>query len=79
MQKCAVQVDFQLPNAFTRVGYLLNTIETADASLQAAIYLVRNNTDPVTGKSYDFKATTTCFLPHDPVVKKRNTQPPRGR
>ena len=79
MQKCSVHVDFQFPNEFTRVEYLLDAIETADVSLQSAMALVRNDTDPITGKRYDFKATATCLLPHDPVAKERNAQPPRGR
>ena len=74
MQQCSVHVAFQLPNEYTRVGYLLDAIETSDASLQAAMALVRNDTDTVTGKRSDFEATATCLLPHDPVAKKRNTR-----
>ena len=40
--------------------------------------LVLNDTDPVTEERYDFEATATCLLPHDPVAKKRNAQPPCG-
>ena len=74
MQQSAVHVAFQLPNEYTRVGYLLDAIETSDAALQAAMALVRNDTNPTTGKRSDFEATATCLLPHDPVAKKRNTR-----
>ena len=69
MQQCSVHVAFQLPNEYTRVGYLLDAIETSDASLQAAMALVRNDTNSLTGKRSDFEATATCLLPHDPVKK----------
>jgi len=69
MQQCAEYVDFQLPNEFTRVGYLLDAIETSDASLQAAMALVRNDTAPG-GKRNNFEAAASFLLPHDPVAKK---------
>ena len=72
MQQSAVHVAFQLPNEFTRVGYLLDAIKTSNAALQAAMVLVQNDTSPTTGKRSNFKATATCVLPHDPVVKKQN-------
>ena len=40
MQQCAEHVDFQLPNQNSRVGFLLDGIETTDASLQAVMALV---------------------------------------
>ena len=70
MQQCAEHVDFQLPNEHTRVGYLIESIENSDASLQAALALVRNDTGP-NGKRNDFEATAAFLLPHDPVAKKR--------
>ena len=48
MQQCSVHVAFQLPNEYTRVGYLLDTIETSDDSLQAAMALVRNDANSLT-------------------------------
>ena len=50
MQQCAVHVEFQLPNEYSRVSYLLDAIETTDASLQAAMALVRNDDNPAVGK-----------------------------
>ena len=68
---------FQLPNEYSRVGYLLDAIETTDASLQAAMALVRNDDDPTNGKQSNFEAISTCLLPHDPVAKKRQNNPSR--
>ena len=79
MQQCAIHVEFQLPNEYSRVGYLLDAIETTDASLQAAMALVRNDDDPTVGKRSNFESTTTCLLPHDPVAKKRTNNPARQR
>ena len=59
------------------MGYLLDTIETTDALLQAAMDLVRNNDDPMNGKRSNFEAKATCLIPHDPVVKKRQNNPAR--
>ena len=47
MQQCAVHVEFQLPNEYSRVGYFLDAIETTDASLRAAMDLVRNDDHPL--------------------------------
>ena len=70
MTQCAVHVDFQLPNEHTRVGYLLDAIETTDAGLQAAIAQVRTDDDPG-GKRNNFELTASYLLPYDPVAKKR--------
>ena len=74
MHKCAVHVNFQLPNKFTHVGYLLDAIETTDADLQAAMELICNSVEPTTGKRYNFEATATCLLPHVPLEKKQNSR-----
>lgn len=72
MTQCATHVNYQLPNENTRVTYLLDAIDCADAPLQAAMALVRNDTEPH-GKMNDFEATAAFILPHDPVAKKRST------
>ena len=59
------------------MGYVLEAIETNDASLQAAMALVRNDTAP-TGKRNDFEAMASFLLPHDPVAKKRAAKRPQG-
>ena len=50
MQQCAIHVEFQLLNEYSRVGYLLDEIETTDASLQSEMDLVRNDDDHTNGK-----------------------------
>ena len=77
MQQCAIHVEFQLPNEYSRMGYLVDAIETTDASLQAEMALVRNDDDPTNGKRSNFEATATCLLPHDPVSKKIQNYPAR--
>ena len=77
MVQCAEHVQFQLPNEYTRVGYLLDAIECSDAPLQAAMALVRNDT-AATGKRNDFESAAAFLLPHDPVAKKRQTKRPHA-
>ena len=71
MQQCAEHVAFQLPNEHTRVGYLLEAIQTTDAGLQAAIAQIKTD-DGANGKRNDFEAAASYLLPYDPVAKKRN-------
>lgn len=72
LSQCQTHVQYQLPNENTRVTHLLDNIECHDPPLQAAMALVRNDTD-VDGKMNDFEATASFILPHDPVAKKRST------
>ena len=78
MQECSQHVEYQLPNAHTRVGYLLDAIECNDAPLQAALANVEDDTDvggtpanPIPGKRNDFETAVAYLLPKDPVVRKR--------
>jgi hypothetical protein len=77
MQQCSEHVAFQLPNEHTRVGYLLDAIQTSDAGLQAAIAMIATDDGP-NGKRNDFEATAAYLLPYDPVAKKRNLAGKRG-
>ena len=77
MRQCAEHVSFQLPNEQTRVKYLLDAIHCNDAPLQAAMALVRNDTDP-NGKMNSFEAAASYLLPKDPVAKKRVAGTKRG-
>jgi hypothetical protein len=70
MQQCAEHVSFQLPNELTRVGYLLDAIETSDAGLQAAMAQITTDDGP-NGKRNNFEAAASYLLPYDPVAKKR--------
>ena len=77
MQQCTIHLNFQLPNEYSRVSYLLDAIETTDASLQAAMALVCNDDNPTNGKGSNFEATSTYLLPHDPTAKKIQNNPTR--
>ena len=78
MQACFLHVVFQLPNEFTRVGYLLDGIENNDLQLQAAMANIYDDlgTATVPGKRSDFEATAAYLLPKDPVVRRRATNDP---
>ena len=73
MVQCSSHVAFQLPNEHTRVGYLLDAIDTKDHQLSAAIANIQIDDSP-NGKRNDFEATAAALLPHDPVAKKRTTK-----
>ena len=45
LEQCAEHVTFQLPNPHSRVGYLLDAIQTLDAGLQAAMASIRTDND----------------------------------
>ena len=81
MQECANHVPFQLPNEFTRVTHLLDNIQCDDASLQAAMALVRNDraVAPVPGKMNNFEDAAAFIIPHDPVAKKRRATQKRNQ
>eukprot|EP00957_Ditylum_brightwellii_P001602 125128-Ditylum_brightwellii.AAC.1 len=46
MQLCAEHVTYQLPDEFSRAGYLLDVIQCNDAELQAGIANVKKYTAP---------------------------------
>ena len=74
MQSCAEYVPYQLPTEHTRVGYLLTGILCNDAGLQAAMASIKLDTNPITGKRYNFELAAAHLLPYDPVAKKRSSQ-----
>jgi hypothetical protein len=65
----------EVTNPHTRVGFLLDAIQSNDAGLQAAI--VRTDDGPI-GMRNDFEAAATHLLPYDPVAKKRLSGTKRG-
>ena len=75
MQSCAEHVEYQLPNEHTRVGYLLDAIESTDAKLLAAIANINDDKGDGTaanpGKRNDFEAAVAYLLPNDPVARKK--------
>ena len=75
MQSCAVHVAYQLLNGHTRVGYLLDAIESQDARLLAAIANVRDDKGDGTpanpGKMNDFELTVVYLLSECPVARTK--------
>jgi hypothetical protein len=71
MSQCATYVNYQLPNATSRITNLLTGIECMSPPLQAAMALVRSDQGP-NGKMNDFEATASFLLPHDPIATKRH-------
>ena len=69
MTQCAQYVEFQLPNEYTRVGFLLNSIQSSDPKLQAAMANVDGDTG-AGGKRSDFEAAASFLLPKDPVAAR---------
>lgn len=69
---CAQRVTYQLPNEHSRVGYLLDAIQTGDAGLNAAMASIRTDDGP-TGMRNNFESAVAHLLPYDPVAKRRTT------
>jgi hypothetical protein len=68
LEEAKNHVDFQLPTAHTRVGYLLDNITNDDADLRAAIANIRQN---VNDTRSDFENAVSVLLPVDPFIKKK--------
>ena len=69
MEAAGTHVPYQLPNGHTRVGYLLDSIETSDAELQASMASIRQDRS-IDGLRNDFEKAVALLLPADPVAKK---------
>ena len=68
MQQASTHVPHQLPDERKRVGFLLDAIESNDASLQAAMASIRADD---TGTRQNFEAAVALILPQDPVAKRK--------
>ena len=77
MTQCAQHVQFQLPNEYTRVGYLLTAIQSSDAKLQAAMANVDGDTG-IDGKRNNFESAASYLLPKDPVARQRSGKRPHA-
>ena len=71
MTQCSQYVTYQLPNEYTRVGFLLENILCNDPGLQAAMAQVQSDKTSGTGKRYNFEATAAFLVQYDPVAKQR--------
>jgi hypothetical protein len=75
MEACAEHVQYQFPCQHSRVGFLLDAIQSNDAGLQVAS--VRTDDGP-SGKRNDFEHAATNLLPYDRVAKKRLRETKQG-
>ena len=69
---CAKHIQYQLPNEHSRVGFLIDAIQCADAGLQAAMASVKTDNGP-NGLRSNFARAVSHLLPYDPVAKKQAT------
>eukprot|EP00957_Ditylum_brightwellii_P128287 9784673-Ditylum_brightwellii.AAC.1 len=71
MKEVAEHVPFQLPNEFTRVGFLFADITSSDAGLQAAMANIKSNADLAseTSKRHYFELAANFLQPFCPVLK----------
>ena len=72
MSACAKHVQYQLRIKHSRVGFLIDAIQCADAGVQAAMASVKMNSGP-NGLWSNFERAISHLLPYDPVAKKRAT------
>ena len=70
LQRCAENVDIEIPNERSRVGYLIENIECSDADVKAAIAAIKLD-DSAGGLRNDFERAVALLLPVDPVDRKR--------
>ena len=77
MSACAEHVQYQLPNERSRVGFLFDAIQCANAGLQATMASVKTDNGP-NGLRNNFERAISHLLPYDPVAKKRATGIKRG-
>eukprot|EP00957_Ditylum_brightwellii_P071602 5443724-Ditylum_brightwellii.AAC.1 len=72
MKEVTEHVPLQLPNKFTRVGFLLAGITSSEAKLQAAMANNKSNADLAseTSKRHHFELAVNYLQPFCPVLKK---------
>lgn len=71
LEEASLHVNFQLPTAHSRVGYLLDNITCQDADLRAALASIRVNTNNMRN---DFDAAVAFLLPVCPYAKYKSNQ-----
>lgn len=66
LQNCAENITLQIPNERSRVGYLIDNIEVADANVKAAIASIKLDDRPG-GLRENFERSVALLVPVDPV------------
>jgi hypothetical protein len=75
LERCAENIDIEIPNERTRVGYLIDNIEVADADVKAAIASIKLDDGPG-GLRTNFERAVALLVPVDPSNKRRGTKRP---
>eukprot|EP00956_Cyclotella_meneghiniana_P044140 scaffold303339_cov89-Cyclotella_meneghiniana.AAC.1 len=74
LQRCAENVQAEVPNERTRVKYLIDNIQSSDSDVKAALAAIKLDDNP-TGMRNDFEAAVAFLLPVDPVKNKQKKRP----
>jgi len=84
LQRCAEHVSVELPNERTRVGYLVDNIDTSDKDVTTALSHIRlddtvdANGNP-SGRRNDFESAVAFLLQTEPGKKKRGGKRPSAQ
>ena len=76
LRDCSAHVTVTVPNPEQRVEYLIDSINNSDTTLQAAIGLVRANTNNMRS---DFEAAASSLIEVDPYHRSSRNNPNTGR
>jgi hypothetical protein len=68
--RCAENIEIEIPNERTRVGYLIDNIEVADADVKAAIASIKLDDGPG-GLRTNFERAVALLVPVDPSNNRR--------
>ena len=72
MVAASSHINYQTPNEHTRIGFLLDSIESTDAELHAAMASIKQDKTP-NGLRSNFEDAVATLLPADPVAKKQTS------
>ena len=75
IRECSNHITVSVPDEAQRVEYLIDSINCNDNTLQAAIGLVRANTNNMRN---DFEAASSALIEVDPYRRSQRIPPPRG-
>ena len=70
IRECSTHITVNVPNQAQRVEYLIDSINCSDNTLQAAIGLIRANTNNMRN---DFEAAATAMIEVDPYRRSQRT------
>jgi hypothetical protein len=71
LERCAENINCQLPDERSRVQFLLDNIQADNSNVKAALSSIRLD-DTANGMRNNFEAAVSFLLPTDPVEKKKS-------